>query len=217
MREGGAADTVCDMKDYDCACHGVTRLLPCSIFKGCKTHNSEHKLYCGWALQLNPHNTRYSPHTSTRERHGCPSLETLELNFLLSSSRPDYLTSKFSVLLTALDPRLFESFIQVIGILLGFTVVGIFYYLGRIDDQKHDYINSRLALMTRIKDAPSEVDERAKKVLEAFDKAEDENKKFYMGEQIRQSMAQLLKIRQDTASLLTVTVYFDLPLLASKV
>src|SRR5437588_10282626 len=52
-----------------------------------------------------------------------------------------FLIFKYSLLLPSLDARIFESFIQVVGILLGFTVVGIFYYLGKIDDQKHDFIN----------------------------------------------------------------------------
>ncbi|MGC1930518.1 MAG: hypothetical protein WA667_16240 [Candidatus Nitrosopolaris sp.] len=100
----------------------------------------------------------------------------------------------------SLDARIFESFIQVIGILLGFTVVGIFYYLGKIDDQKHDFINSLLTKLSRIKSVASGDDEQAKKIIEALGKG-DEVKKFYMGEQIRQVMAQMSKIRRETASL----------------
>src|SRR5690349_17442947 len=53
-----------------------------------------------------------------------------------------YLTIEFSSILPSLDPRIFETLIQVIGVLLGLTVAGMFYYLGKIDDQKYQYVIS---------------------------------------------------------------------------
>jgi hypothetical protein len=63
-----------------------------------------------------------------------------------------YVVFEYSILLPSLDPRIFESLIEVIGILLGFTVAGIFYYLGKIEDRKCDFIKSlsrRLNLVSR--------------------------------------------------------------------
>jgi hypothetical protein len=48
----------------------------------------------------------------------------------------------YSNFLPGLDPRVFESLVQVIATFLGFTIVAFFYYLGKIDDRKNDYINS---------------------------------------------------------------------------
>src|SRR5690348_10163935 len=48
----------------------------------------------------------------------------------------------YSKFLPDLDPRVFESLVQVIATFLGFTMVAFFYYLGKIDDRKNDYINS---------------------------------------------------------------------------
>jgi uncharacterized membrane protein len=112
-----------------------------------------------------------------------------------------FLIFKYSLLLPTLDARIFESFIQVIGILLGFTVVGIFYYLVKIDDQKNHLINSLLTNLSRIKTVTSREDEQVKKFLEALDKVDDANK-FYRGEQIRQIISQILQIKRENASVL---------------
>jgi hypothetical protein len=61
------------------------------------------------------------------------AIDFLLVNFII----PSY--SKF---LPNIDPSIFQALIQVIATLLGFSIVAVFYYLGKLDDLKTNYINS---------------------------------------------------------------------------
>jgi hypothetical protein len=110
------------------------------------------------------------------------------------------LAFRYSSLLPLLDTRLFQSMIQVIGVLLGLTVAGLFYYLGRTNSQKHEYVNSLIRQIGIIRRETSTQNEHIKKIFEAFDKLDDA-KKFLVGEQLRPVLAQMSQIRRYNESL----------------
>jgi hypothetical protein len=48
----------------------------------------------------------------------------------------------FNIFSAEIEKKIFEQLIQLNATILGFTIVGIFYYLGRSNDMRRDQINS---------------------------------------------------------------------------
>lgn len=64
--------------------------------------------------------------------------------------------------------NIFENLIQVIAILFGFSIVAVFYYLGKADEYQRDYIHALYTASTHLKQAKSKTveGEEAKQKLE---------------------------------------------------
>jgi hypothetical protein len=103
----------------------------------------------------------------------------------------------YSKFLPALDPKLFESLVQVNATFLGFTIVGFFYYLGKIDDRRNDYINSLSSDVKAQEDFFSENEQRLKNALAAIEKVKD-NKKFHEAEDIRLGISVISQMKEKT-------------------
>ena len=78
-------------------------------------------------------------------------------------------------LLPNIDPGIFQALIQVIATLLGFSIVAVFYYLGKIDDLKTSYVNSLFGARKSVEDILSIHEKFMKSVKDVLD-ADNENK-----------------------------------------
>jgi predicted transcriptional regulator len=78
-------------------------------------------------------------------------------------------------LLPNIDPGIFQALIQVIATLLGFSIVAVFYYLGKIDDLKTSYVNSLFGARKSVEDVLSIHEKFMKSVKDVLD-ADNEKK-----------------------------------------
>ena len=74
--------------------------------------------------------------------------------------------------LPKLEIGIFETMVQVISILCGFTLVSIFYYISKIGEQKTRYTISFVEYVLRGKHTLSDVGEEISKLLKAIDTME---------------------------------------------
>lgn len=76
-----------------------------------------------------------------RLQEGIISISLFVIIFLTPQYYLIYINPDFKKNLPVIHENFFEQLIQVDATILGFTLVGIFYYLGKIDDRKKDFMN----------------------------------------------------------------------------
>jgi hypothetical protein len=83
-------------------------------------------------------------------------------------------------LIPKIPQSIFDHLIQISATILGFTIVGIFYYLGKVDKERDDLVSDIVKKMM--------VNDQYPKGLNAEDKKQDENIKR-KSKRIRMNMA----------------------------
>jgi len=86
--------------------------------------------------------------------------------------------SVFGIFLPKIEDKIFEQLIQVNATVLGFTIVGIFYYLGRTNDMKRDQLEMIKELTDKFKSKSRNTTEVSKFVTE-LEATVDSNKKLF--------------------------------------
>jgi hypothetical protein len=79
----------------------------------------------------------------------------------------------YSSMLPRLDENLFEQLAQVNATIIRFTLVGIFYYLGKVDDVKYKFLNEYQAIVEYLAEYASLTNDYSEILFRVLDKSKN--------------------------------------------
>lgn len=110
-----------------------------------------------------------------RVQEGIITISLFVIIFLAPQFYFIFVNPNYKKTLPVIHENFFEQLIQVNATILGFTLVGIFYYLGKIDDRKKDFMNGFYYVVSFYSDYISAKNKYLDVLLEVINKPRGKN------------------------------------------